>query len=231
MKDLLLVDSMSVQIEAGWLEKLQGEFQKDYMKKLKEELMRQKNSGISVYPKSVDIFNAFNYTPFDDVKVVILWQDPYHWPGQAHGLCFSVQDGVTPPPSLKNMYKELWNSGQINEIPTWGNLEHRAKQWVFLLNAVLTVKAHEAASHRDLGWQQFTDHVIETLSNEKEGLVFLLRWSFAKSKSSLIDKTKHYVLTTSHPSPLSAYRGFLGSNCFVECNELLNKQWKTPISR
>lgn len=222
---------MAVQIEQGWLTHLESEFQKDYMQELKKELVRQKEAGATIYPKNADIFNAFNYTPFDEVKVVVLGQDPYHGPGQAHGLCFSVQDWVTPPPSLKNIYKELWSSGVIDEIPQWWNLEHRAKQWVFLLNAILTVKAHEAASHRKLGWQEFTDHVICSLSDNKEWIVFLLWWWFAKWKLPLIDTEKHHVLTTTHPSPLSAHRGFLGSNCFVECNELLEKQWKKPISR
>lgn len=222
---------MVVKIDPTWWEHLQEEFEKPYMKSLREELLLQKKQWIEIYPAGPDMFNAFNSTPFDTVKVIILGQDPYHGPWQAHGLSFSVPEWVTPPPSLKNIFKELVQSWLIEEAPRSGNLSRRADQGVFLLNAMLTVKANQAWSHQSLGWQQFTDTVISLLSQKKTWLVFLLWWNFAQSKLSLIDQTKHHVLCAPHPSPLSAHRGFLGSNCFVECNQLLEKQGKTAIFR
>jgi uracil-DNA glycosylase len=215
------------QIEASWLAVLEGEFQKPYFTDIKQHLLEEKQQGIVIYPPGSLIFNAFNKTPFEKVKVVILGQDPYHGPGQAHGLCFSVPDGVEPPPSLKNMFKEL--KADIGmDIPTSGNLEKWAEQGVFLLNAMLTVRANEAASHQRIGWQTFTDAVIAALSEKRSGLVFMLWGAFAKSKAKLIDSQKHFILQSGHPSPLSE-RYFMGCKHFSQANNLLIKQGLQPI--
>ncbi|WP_316767837.1 uracil-DNA glycosylase [Pedobacter frigiditerrae] len=215
---------MAATLEPGWLNVLSNELEKPYMKTLKSFLLEEKQKGFVVYPKGVDIFNAFNHTPFDKVKVVILGQDPYHGQGQAHGLSFSVQKGITVPPSLKNMYKELAEEFPDFKIPNHGDLTAWADQGVLLLNATLTVRANEAGSHQKQGWEIFTDYVISQLSDQKTGLVFLLWGRFAQQKESLIDTGKHFVLKAAHPSPFSAYNGFFGSNHFKMTNEILEKE-------
>jgi len=207
-----------------WYEKLKKEFEKKYFKEIEEKIMNDINSWITIYPKPEDIFNAFEKTHFEDIKVVILWQDPYHWEWQAQGFCFSVPKWVKLPPSLKNIYKELWVESKNWDLTKWTN------QWVFLLNAILTVQKSKPASHSKIWWEQFTDTVIKTISDEKKWVIFLLWWAFAQSKSKLIDTSKHYILETTHPSPFSAYRWFLWSNCFVETNKILKQNWKKEIN-
>ncbi len=221
---------MAAALEPGWLSVLNDELEKPYMKELKAFLLEEKQKGFTVYPKGSAIFNAFNHTPFDKVKVVILGQDPYHGVDQAHGLSFSVQKGIAIPPSLKNIYKELAEEFKDFKIPNHGNLTTWADQGVLLLNATLTVRAHEAGSHQNKGWEIFTDHVISVLSKERSGIVFLLWGKYAQQKASLIDGSKHYVLKAAHPSPFSAYNGFFGSNHFSKTNELLTKDNLTPIN-
>lgn len=219
---------MDVKIEPSWKNALKHEFTKPYFLQVVTHLKTEKATGAVVYPPGTMIFNAFNSTPFDKVKVVILGQDPYHNPGQAHGLSFSVPDGVPPPPSLVNIYKELHNDIGL-PIPKTGNLTRWATQGVFLLNAILTVRANEPASHAKIGWMDFTDAVIRKLSDEKEGLVFLLWGRFAQDKQSLIDETRHAVLKAAHPSPFSADKGFFGCKHFSKANEILRRQGKEPI--
>jgi uracil-DNA glycosylase len=220
---------MSVALEKSWLDALEGEFEKDYMVKLKAFLLEEKQGGATVYPKGSDIFNALNHTPFDQVKVVILGQDPYHGQGQAHGLSFSVQKGVGIPPSLKNIYKELVDDFPGYVMPNHGELIKWADQGVLLLNATLTVRAHEANSHQGKGWEIFTDRIITELSAKREGIVFLLWGKYAQNKSALIDGSKHIILLAPHPSPFSAHTGFLGCKHFSKANEILAKEGKTPI--
>jgi len=220
---------MSVALEKSWLEALEGEFEKDYMVKLKAFLLEEKQRGATVYPKGSDIFNALNHTPFDQVKVVILGQDPYHGQGQAHGLSFSVQKGVGIPPSLKNIYKELADDFPGYVMPNHGELTKWADQGVLLLNATLTVRAHEANSHQGKGWEIFTDRIITELSAKREGIVFLLWGKYAQNKAALIDGNKHIILMAPHPSPFSAHTGFLGCKHFSKANEILAKEGKTPI--
>jgi uracil-DNA glycosylase len=214
---------MDVKIEDSWKEVLTHEFTKPYFLQVAAHLKTEKATNAVVYPPGQLIFNAFNTTPFDEVKVVILGQDPYHNPGQAHGLSFSVPDGVPPPPSLVNIYKELHKDIGM-AIPKTGNLTKWAKQGVFLLNAILTVRANEPASHAKIGWMDFTDAVIKKISSEKEGVVFLLWGKFAQEKQALIDETKHSVLKASHPSPFSADKGFFGCKHFSKTNELLRSR-------
>ena len=215
-------------LEAGWQQQIGAEFQKDYMTRLRAFLGAEKQAGKTVYPAGADIFNAFNLTPFEQVKVVILGQDPYHGPNQAHGLCFSVQRGVKTPPSLVNIYKEI--NRDLGIAPaSHGNLTHWAEQGVLLLNAVLTVEAGQAASHQKQGWETFTDQAIEQLNRDRDGLVFLLWGSHAQKKGHLIDRQRHCVLTAPHPSPLSAHRGFLGCGHFSRANQYLLQQGKTAI--
>lgn len=215
---------MAAALEPSWLNVLGAELEKTYMKDLKSFLLEEKQKGFTVFPKGADIFNAFNHTPFDQVKVVILGQDPYHGQGQAHGLSFSVQKGIPVPPSLKNMYKELADEYPDFKIPNHGELTSWADQGVLLLNATLTVRAHEAGSHQKRGWEIFTDFVISELSNRRSGIVFLLWGKFAQQKAALIDTKKHFVLAAAHPSPFSAYNGFFGCNHFKKANEILVKQ-------
>ena len=215
-------------IEESWKKVLWEEFQQPYFAELKQFLLEEKRK-YTVYPPGPMIFNAFNKTPFDKVKVVLIGQDPYHEPGQAHGLCFSVQDGVPHPKSLINMFKELHDDVGF-EIPVNGNLEKWTEQGVFLLNATLTVRAHEAGSHQNHGWERFTDAAISKLSMQREGLVFLLWGNYAKQKEALIDTSKHYILSTVHPSPLSAHRGFFGCKHFSKTNELLRQMGKSEIN-
>ncbi len=219
---------MEVKIEAGWKDKLKNEFSKGYFQQIAAYLKTEKAQGKTIYPPGALIFNAFDKTPFDKVKVVILGQDPYHGHGQAHGLCFSVQDGVPPPPSLVNIYKEL-NTDIGMAIPLTGNLTKWAEQGVFLLNAILTVRANEPASHSKIGWMDFTNAVIKKISDEKQGVVFLLWGRFAHEKQVLIDETRHHVLKAAHPSPLSAHNGFFGCRHFSKTNELLVKRGLDPI--
>lgn len=217
-----------IKIDSSWLQVLKDEFEKDYFKTIKKQIVDDIDSGTIIYPNPKNIFNAFNYTPFDDLKVVLLWQDPYHWAWQAHGLCFSVQDPTPPPPSLKNIYKEL-NSDLWCEIPKSWNLEKWTKEGVFMLNAILTVKAGLPASHSKIGWETFTDKVIKTISDKKDWVVFILWWNFARNKKSLIDLNKHFIIESAHPSPFSAYNGFLWSKPFSKTNEILKKLGKKEI--
>ena len=214
-------------IEESWKEILQDEFNAPYFKNLKEFLVEEKKH-YTVFPPGNLIFNAFNLTPFDKVKVVILGQDPYHNIHQAHGLCFSVQPGIEHPRSLVNIFKELHDDLGVN-IPQNGNLEKWAQQGVLLLNATLTVRAHQAGSHQNHGWETFTDAVIQKLSENKEGLIFLLWGNYAQAKESLIDPSKHYILKTVHPSPLSASRGFFGCKHFSKTNNILQQLGKEII--
>ena len=209
-----------VKIESEWGVALADYFKIDKFKNL-TDFVRQEYINKKVYPKPENIFEAFSLTPFSKVKVVILGQDPYHGTGQAHGLCFSVPTGVTPPPSLKNIYKEIETDLQIKKDFSDGNLESWAKQGVFLLNAILSVVAHQPASHQKIGWEEFTDTVIKTLSDKREHLVFMLWGNYARSKKSLIDSNKHLILEAPHPSPFSAYSGFFGCRHFSRCNEQL----------
>ena len=203
---------MNVQIEEGWKKALAPEFEKDYFVRL-TDFVRQEYQQTTVYPPGRLIFNAFNLCPFDKVKVVIIGQDPYHGPGQAHGLCFSVNDGVAFPPSLQNIFKEIHDDLGM-PIPSSGNLTRWAEQGVLLLNATLTVRAHQAGSHQRRGWEEFTDAAIRVLAEQKEHLVFILWGSYAQKKGAFIDRNKHLVLTSVHPSPLSAYNGFFGNKHF-----------------
>lgn len=215
------------EIEEKWYEMLKNEFESQYFSDIKSFLIEEKRQYV-VYPPSKQIFNAFNLTAFDDVKVVILGQDPYHNVGQAHGLAFSVPDGIQKPPSLQNIFKEL-NQDLGIAIPEHGNLEKWAKEGVLLLNASLTVRAHEAASHAKIGWQRFTDAAIKALSDKKQNLVFILWGNYAIAKENLIDHNKHLILKTVHPSPLSASRGFFGCHHFSKTNEYLINHNIKPI--
>ena len=221
---------MAVLLEASWLEVLKEEFEKPYMIQLREFLKKEKESGQIIYPKNADIFNAFAKTPLDTLKVVILGQDPYHGTKQAHGLSFSVQKGIAIPPSLKNIYKELATDIPGFSKPNHGNLTEWAEQGVLLLNATLTVQAGMPGSHQKKGWEIFTDQVIKTVSNKSRDIIFILWGNFAQAKSMLIDESKHYIIKSPHPSPLSAYNGFFGSKPFSKTNELLLKQGKDPIN-
>lgn len=214
---------MDVKIEAGWKEVLKPEFSKTYFEQVAQFIKIEKSQGKTIYPPGSLIFNAFDKTPFDQVKVVILGQDPYHGYGQAQGLCFSVPAGIDLPPSLVNIYKELKSDIGLS-TPVTGNLTHWATQGVFLLNASLTVRAAEPMSHAKIGWATFTDAVIKKISDEKKGIVFLLWGRFAQDKQILIDTSKHYILKAAHPSPLSASNGFFGCKHFSKTNEILVKQ-------
>lgn len=218
---------MDVQIEEGWKRALAPEFEKPYFEQL-TGFVRQEYRTTAVYPPGRLIFNAFNLCPFDKVKVVIIGQDPYHGPGQAHGLCFSVNDGVPFPPSLQNIFKEI-HDDLGTPIPASGNLTRWAQQGVLLLNATLTVRAHQAGSHQGRGWETFTDAAIRTLAESREHLVFILWGAYAQKKGAFIDREKHLVLTSVHPSPLSAYHGFFGNKHFSRANAYLAKHGETPI--
>ncbi|MCQ2257245.1 MAG: uracil-DNA glycosylase [Bacteroidaceae bacterium] len=217
-----------VNIEPSWKEKLQGEFDKPYFDRL-IQFVKEEYSSYTCYPPGRMIFNAFNLCPFDSVKVVLIGQDPYHEPGQAHGLCFSVNDGIAFPPSLRNIFQEI-KTDVGTEIPLSGNLTRWAEQGVLLLNATLTVRAHAAGSHQKQGWEEFTDAVIQTISAEKQHVVFILWGSYAQSKAKLIDSTRHCILRSAHPSPLSAYRGFFGNHHFSLCNRYLSENNINPIT-
>jgi uracil-DNA glycosylase len=215
------IELEKVQIEESWKNVLAGEFQSDYFAKLKDFLISERKR-YRIYPPAKLIFIAFDTTPFDKVKVVIIGQDPYHGPGQAHGLCFSVPEGIAIPPSLRNIYKELADDVGII-IPNHGNLTKWAQQGVLLLNATLSVRAHQAGSHQGKGWEQFTDQAIKAVSDKREHIVFLLWGAFAQKKAALIDSTKHLILKSVHPSPLSAHRGFFGCKHFSKTNAYLTE--------
>ena len=219
---------MDVKIEDSWKIRLQEEFEKEYFKDL-IGFVKDQYKQFTVYPPGKYIFNAFNRCPFQNLKVVIIGQDPYHGPGQAHGLCFSIQEGTAFPPSLLNIFKEIKNDLGI-EIPKNGNLERWADQGVLLLNATLTVKAHQAGSHQNKGWEQFTDAVIHKIASEKKNIAFLLWGAYAQKKASFVDREKHLVLESVHPSPLSASRGFFGNHQFSKINAYLEENGNTAIT-
>ncbi|WP_400073356.1 uracil-DNA glycosylase [Zobellia russellii] len=220
---------MTVQIHKSWIPPLSQEFEAPYFKQL-IEFVKAEYTQNTCYPKGKDIFAAFDHSPFDRTKVIIIGQDPYHGPNQANGLCFSVKDGIPHPPSLINIFKEI-ETDLGKPYPQSGNLERWADQGVLLLNATLTVRAHEAGSHQKKGWETFTDAVIKKLSNEKQDLIFLLWGGFAKKKAKLIDENKHHILTSGHPSPLSANRGYwFGNRHFSQVNEILKNKDLEPIN-
>ena len=219
---------MDVAMNASWKKKLHAEFDKDYFKEL-AEFVRTQYLKETVYPPPKEVFRAFDLTPYEDVKVVILGQDPYHGKGQANGLCFAVREGVTLPPSLRNIFKELEDDMGEKLVHTSGDLSRWAKQGVLLLNATLTVQAATAGSHQGKGWEEFTDAVIEKLSEEKEHLVFILWGNYARTKGAKIDRAKHCVIESAHPSPFSAYNGFFGSKPFSKTNEYLKSVGKKEI--
>lgn len=217
-----------VQLHESWLNKLQPEFDAPYMAALKEFLTNERESGKRIFPRASEWFHALNTTPLSDVRVVILGQDPYHGEGQAHGLCFSVQSGVPPPPSLVNIYKELKSDLGI-ETPRHGQLQHWANQGVLLLNSVLTVEANKAASHQGKGWERFTDAVIREVNALPQPVVFVLWGSYAQKKAAFVDATRHLIVKSVHPSPLSAHNGFFGSKPFSQTNRFLVAQNQHPI--
>jgi uracil-DNA glycosylase len=219
---------MDVKINTSWKLALKEEFSQPYFKQITHHIKTEKSQGKKIFPPGRFIFNAFDTTPFENVKVVILGQDPYHGPGQAHGLCFSVQEGVPPPPSLVNIFKELHTDTGM-KIPEHGNLTKWAQQGVFLLNASLTVRSGEPMSHSRIGWANFTDAVIRKISAEKDHVVFILWGKFAQEKKVLIDESKHFIIKSAHPSPLSANVGFFGSRPFSKTNEYLMRHGMDPI--
>ena len=219
---------MNVKIEDSWKEQLTEEFEKDYFARLTDFVREEYKTG-TIYPPGRLIFNAFNLCPFNQTKVVIIGQDPYHGPGQAHGLCFSVNEGIAFPPSLQNIFKEI-QSDLGKPIPTNGDLTRWANQGVLLLNATLTVRAHQAGSHQRHGWEEFTDSAIRILAEKRENLVFILWGAYAQKKGAFINRDKHLVLTSAHPSPLSAYNGFFGNKHFSRANEYLISHGITPIN-
>ena len=219
---------MDVKIEPSWKEALKEEFEADYFKGLREFVLEEYKKN-TVYPPPSFVFRAFELTPFDQVEVVILGQDPYHGPGQANGLAFAVGSGVDLPPSLVNIYKEIKSDLGVETKNRGGDLENWAKQGVLMLNATLTVRAHQAGSHQNKGWEKFTDAVIRVLSEKKNGLVFILWGNYAQKKGQIIDESKHLVIKSAHPSPLSAYNGFFGSAPFSQANAYLIFNDKTPV--
>ncbi len=219
---------MKVRINPSWERQLAAEWDAPYFKTL-TDFVRDSYGRTTVYPPAGRIFAAFDACPFDEVKVVILGQDPYHGPGQANGLCFSVADGVEMPPSLVNIFKEVSDDTGA-PMPATGNLERWARQGVLLLNATLTVEAHRAGSHQGRGWEEFTDAAVRRLATEREGLVFMLWGSFAQRKGAFIDRQRHLVLSSPHPSPLSAYRGFFGNHHFSQANAYLTAHGKEPVT-
>ena len=234
IEDIRMVDQGDIALDSSWLAVLGSEFDRPYMQQLRQFLQQQKDTGKVIYPPSAQWFSAFNETPFNDVRVVILGQDPYHGPDQAHGLCFSVLPGVKVPPSLVNIYKEL-----VDDVgfvpPKHGCLSSWARQGVLLVNATLTVEQADAGAHQGKGWEQFTDQAIRALNDQREGIVFLLWGSYAQKKGAFIDQSRHLVLKSVHPSPLSAYRGFLGCQHFSATNTYLKQHsqaaidWQLPV--
>ncbi|MAC69138.1 MAG: uracil-DNA glycosylase [Gammaproteobacteria bacterium] len=221
-------ENRAIKLNASWRQKLDDQFQADYMQALRQFLLAEKALGKHIFPPGDEIFSALNATDFDAVKVVILGQDPYHGPRQAHGLCFSVKPGVQVPPSLKNIYKELQADVDF-EVPSHGCLQDWAQQGVLLLNAVLTVQAGQAASHQGKGWERFTDAIVGLLNKEREGLIFMLWGSYAQKKGAIVDRDRHLVLQSPHPSPLSASRGFFGNHHFSRANSYLESKGKRAI--
>jgi uracil-DNA glycosylase len=217
-----------IKLHSSWLEPLSGEFAQDYMADLKQFLVAERERGKHIFPKGSEWFRALDLTPLDEVRVVILGQDPYHGPGQAHGLCFSVQPGVQTPPSLVNIFKELESDLGIKPA-RHGFLEHWAKQGVLLLNSVLTVEMDRAASHRDRGWERFTDAVIRQVNERPDPVVFMLWGSYAQKKAAFVDRSRHLVLKAPHPSPLSAYSGFFGCRHFSKANAFLESKRRQPV--
>ncbi len=211
-------------IKNSWKNILEEEFQNPYFKEIEQKINDDINNWMIIYPEIKNIFKAFEKTSFDDIKVVILWQDPYHGKWQAQWFCFSVPELTKLPPSLKNIYKELNIDTKNWDLTPWTD------QWIFLLNAILTVQEWNPASHSKIWWETFTNNIIKTISDKKTWVIFLLWWAFAQSKEKLIDKSKHYILKTTHPSPFSAYRWFLWSNCFLETNKILKQNWKKEIN-
>jgi len=219
---------MLKQTNNSWKNILKNEFNKEYFKNIQNKIDKDTKKWEIIYPPKEKIFNAFNLCSFDNLKVVILWQDPYHWEWQAHWLSFSVQDWVKQPPSLKNIFKEL-NSDLWIDIPESWNLETWAKQWILMINAILTVKKWQPASHSKIWWETFTNNIIKTISQEKEWIIFVLWWNFAKQKESLIDIYKHYIIKSAHPSPFSARNWFFWSKPFSKINEILKEKWSEKI--
>ena len=218
------MESNPFQLPSSWIQYLEDELNQSYMKDLKKKLIEYQNKNITVYPEKSKIFNAFHLTPFQKIKVVILGQDPYHGPGQAHGLSFSVPHNIKTPPSLMNIFKELGSDLKVEINKTNGNLEHWAKQGVFLLNTTLTVEKSKPMSHKNFGWNIFTDKVIEIINHYRENIVFILWGAHAHSKTHLIDSSKHLILKSVHPSPLSSHRGFFGSRPFSQTNNYLESK-------
>ncbi len=223
-----LDEQRQVQLEASWLEHIGAEFEQEYMLELRAFLQQRKAAGAVVFPPGNQIFNALNSTAFSQVKIVIIGQDPYHGPGQAHGLSFSVPQGIAIPPSLRNIYKELHSEGEF-VIPKHGCLNAWAEQGVLLLNAVLTVEQGQAAAHQNKGWEKFTDNIIQALNSQRNGLVFMLWGAYAQRKAAMVDESRHYVLKAPHPSPLSAHRGFLGCQHFSKADLWLQQQGQEPV--
>ena len=223
-----MTENRDIQLDESWLNLLKPQFEQEYMLELRQFLVTRKQHRAVIYPPGPQIFNALNSTPFDTVRVVILGQDPYHGPGQAHGLCFSVLPGVRIPPSLANIYREIQSDLGI-AMPHHGYLQSWAEQGVLLLNAVLTVERGQAGSHQGKGWETFTDEIVRLLNAKREGLVFMLWGSYAMKKGGVIDRNRHLVLTAPHPSPLSAHRGFLGCKHFSAANDYLERQQQQPI--
>lgn len=219
----------SIQLDESWKAVLQSEFEQDYMRQLRAFLLAEKQAGQTIYPPGPEIFAALDATPFDQTRVVIIGQDPYHGPNQAQGLCFSVRQGVAVPPSLQNIYKEMASDLDV-PIPAHGDLSVWARQGVLLLNAVLTVRAGQANSHQGKGWEAFTDRVIASLNEQRQNLVFILWGSYAQKKGSMIDRDRHFVIRSPHPSPLSAHRGFFGSQPFSRCNQYLRQTGQQEIN-
>ena len=215
-------------IEKSWCDIINKEFEKEYMKNLFKNLIQERTEN-EIYPNNNDVFNAFNYTRINDIKIVILGQDPYHGKGQANGLAFSVSKGIPPPPSLIDIFKEINRDLGINNYKN-GDLTKWARQGILLLNSTLTVRSNNPGSHQNKGWEQFTDKMISIISKKKDGIIFLLWGKFAQKKKKLIDTTKHHILISSHPSPLSSYRGFIGCGHFSECNEILKNKNKNKIN-
>ena len=220
----------NIKIHESWLKFIKSEFDKEYMNSIKKSILNYKKSGKIIYPKNNEIFNALNLTDFEKTKVIILGQDPYHGPGQAHGLSFSVKDGIKPPPSLMNIFKEIESDLSIKVEKENGNLTRWAKQGVLLLNSLLTVEKGKPLSHKEIGWETLTDKIIEILNQNKRGLVFILWGSNARSKKYLISQNENLIIESAHPSPLSAHRGFLGSKPFSRTNDYLVKNKMHPIN-
>lgn len=224
-----MVKQREIKLHSQWRQHIGDEFEKDYMQTLREFLIQRKQQGAVIYPPAEEWFSALNSTPFDDVRVVILGQDPYHGAGQAHGLCFSVRPDVKVPPSLVNIYKEIQSDLSIAP-PDHGCLSSWAQQGVLLLNATLTVEHANAGAHQGKGWEQFTDHIIQTINDRRDGVVFMLWGSYAQKKSAMIDASRHLILKSVHPSPLSAYRGFFGCGHFSAANSYMQQQELEPIN-